>query len=481
MPGFAADMHVVWATQLSPPVGATPGENHATPVLSPDNTRLYVGGPNSKLSAVDAVDGTLLWTLTLGDGTGTILQTAAVAADGTLYVGVWDNTSPYDGFCKIRDEGDHGTIVWTFPLRRALASPTITPDGLIIVGGEHQTLGWQHYALTDLGDTYEITWSAAADTTSSARIGGTPALSPDGDWLFAATYKNQTFWQLDAATGDVTVQQPLDYYCLAPSPVVNAAGCAFIGEGMSTQTPDDQTQGKLYAFEPDAGGVVQLLGSLPLLAGHLNGGTAALRERLDGTTRLYVPANGYGKTSAKLIAVDFDPEAAHGEPPTSGLTKVWEVPLGTSVRTYPQAVVTADRLVYVLGPVNHQLYGIRDADDEGRTLWTVPLTTITRVTGWQPGTAVGPQGVTVGPDGTLYWHAIDGYLYALRGWISGDLDGDGELTTLDLHFMAIALVDPAQFAVRFPEIDINVVGDLTGDERVNFFDLNRLIEVLAGE
>ena len=486
--GFAADAHVIWSAQLSEPIDPVTGARHAMPVFSPDNSRLYVGGPASTLTAVQSADGVAVWTLTLGDGTGVIHQTPVIGADGSIYAGPWDSQPPFDGFSKIRDEGSQAMVLWTFPMHRLLASPTITSDGLIVVGGQHEDGRWAYFALEDLGDSYSLAWVAGeladpGDPTSTGVIGSSPAVSLDGTWIFGGSFENTTFWQIDAQTGFEAARLPLDFYCYAPSPVVSDDGFAFIGEGMSFVDPDQETQGKLYVFEGDQQGIVDILDSQPLRAGHLQGGTAALRRRANGQLRLYVPANGgyAGASSASLVAVDFDPDGPQASPPEPALVKVWETSIGGWTTAYPQAVITRDELVYVLGPANQRLYAIRDADDQATGLWSVLLEDVTRASEWQLAGQLGPQGVVVGPDGTIYWNAVDGYLYAIRGWLTGDLDADGQLTDQDFDWLVTALLDPEQYAVRFPEIDATEIGDVNGDGRLDFFDLNRMLELLAGE
>ena len=477
--GWAADAHVVWTIQLSPPIVT---ENHATPILSSYNNRLYIGGPDSTLSAVDLSDGSLVWTVVLGDGTGRIYQTAVLGSDDSIYVGAWDTAAPYDGFCKIRDEGDQASIVWTFPMQRQLASPTITSDGLIIVGGQDEFDEWGYFALEDLGNSYALAWIAGQladpnDPNSTGAIASSPALSPDQAWIFGGSHANTTFWQIDAQTGFEQARLSLDCYCYAPSPVVSDDGYAFIGEGMSIPNPDEQTEGKLYAFEPDESGVLAEYDTQPLFAGHLNSGTAALRRRLDGYLRLYVPANnGYDtQGSARLIAVDFDPNIT--DPNDSSLEMVWELSIGSSALVFLQAAVTRDELVYVLGPSNHQLYALCDGGGQVTTQWTLSLDAISRAAEWYPG-ARGPQGVMIGPDGTLYWNAVDGYLYAIQGWLRGDFDADQELSEVDLDWLVTALVDPEGYQQRFPELDAVKLGDWNGNGQLDFFDINLMQALL---
>ncbi len=479
--GFVTDPHVHWYAKLSEPIAT---ESHSTPVLSPDNSRLYVGLPGAVVAAVNTSDGTVAWTLPFGDGTARFCTTAAVGADGSIYVGSWDSTAPYDGFVKIRDDGDHGALIWTYPMRVTLASPTITPEGLIVVGGRHSDGTWAYFAIEDLGDTCETAWVAGrladpADPGSIGAIGASPALSSDGAWVFGGSWENRTFWQIDALTGYEQARLPLDQYCYAANPVVSDGGFVFIGEGASFSAPDPATEGKLYVFEPDEDGTMQELDALPLHAGHLNGGTGALYVRPDGRLRLFVPANGYGASTANLIALDFYPDGPAADPPASALKKAWQTSLGSAVVSYGQAAVTRDGIVYVLGPANHRLYAIRGATGTPRTAWTLDLSTITRVPGTSFTGKTGPMGVTVGPDGTIYWNAVDGHLYAIRGWLNGDLGGDGQLTTADFDWLVTALVNPDEYSLRFPEIDAAVVGDVNGDGRLDFFDLNRLLELLA--
>ncbi len=475
-----AEPYVEWSLRLGDP---RTGENHATPVLGSGNARLYVGGPGSILYAVDRASGTLAWTVTLGDGTGTIYQSPAVAADGSLFVGAWDNTAPYDGFCKIHDDGTQATVAWCFPMRRLLASPTITPDGLIIVGGQHESLGWGYYALEDLGTEAALAWSAAhlADPGvpgSTGAIAASPALSADGQWVFGGSYENHTFWQIGAGDGFEQMRYPLDFYCYGPSPVLSPEGLVFLGEGMSFTTPDEATQGKLYSFgmEPDQ---VTLLDSLPLHAGHLNSGTAAVGSTPDGQRRLYVPANGYGASSAELVAVGIDPDAPGQEPPAPLSEIVWRLSLGPAALAYGQSVVTPDAVIYVIGPASHILYAVRDVGSSGTVAWSLSLTGISRAEGWQPSGAIGPQGVCPGPDGTLYWNAVDGYLYAIRGWPVGDLNGDEMLTSADADWLVSAIVDPAGYALRFPEIDPLAVADFFPDGQLDVADALRMAELVG--
>lgn len=478
--GFAADIHVHWALELEDPLPYG-SERHATPVFAPGNSRLYVGGRGSTLRAVDVSGPTVAWTLVLGDGTGVIQHAAAVGADGSIYVGAWDGSSPYDGFCKVRDDGAGASVVWTFPVREMLAGPTITPGGLIVVGGRHEVLDWGYYALRDLGDTYEVAWMAGQVENPSQpgrnyRVGSTPAISLDGSSVFGAGDRSKRFWQIDAASGAVLAEHELAAYCWASGAAVSDLGEVFIGEGMTLSDPDEENEGKVYAFEPDEGGVVVPRDALALGQGHLNGGVGALRRGAGGGLRLYVPANGFGADGAALVAVDFDPEVEEEEP---ALGVAWTYGIGGASASYPMALVTDDAIAYVLGPVSHTVYAVRDGGEVRSLCWSVSLADISRVEEWAGSNVRGPQGVVVGPDGTIYWNAADGYLYALRGWVTGDLNGDGVFDDSDMGLWVQALSDPETFALYYPEVDALKLGDLNLNGRLDSFDLNQLVLLLS--
>lgn len=480
--GFALDAHVSGFVRLGAPIAT---ENHATPVFSADSSRIYIGGANSTLHAVDLETMTIVWSLVLGDGTGHIYHAAVIGADGSIFVGAWDNQPPYDGFVKVRDEGDHGVVVWSAPFRRVLASPTIAPDGLIVIGGRHDPLGWGYFGLRDLGGSHAIVWSAAlrsdpGNPSSTGNVGSSPALSFDGRFLYGGSDQNRSFWCIAAEDGAEIARVPLTQYCWASSPLVVPDGHVLISEGMSFSSPNAGTEGKLYAISPDAAGNTGIVASTPLRNGHLNGGAAALGYRTqDGMHRLYVAANGYAHTTAALIAVEFDPAGATREPPVDVLRDVWRMAIGPGALCYPTCVTTQDQMVYVIGPADHVLYAIRDAGESGRTLWSLPLTQITQAAGWSVGNQRGPQSVVVGPDGRILWNAPDGHLYALHGWITGDLNGDDLLDESDLSLLEMYLEDRQAFALRYPEVPAESVGDVNGDGEVGAADRDILQALIS--
>lgn len=483
--GIVQHAHVSWTLRIGDPIERV---HYSSPVFSSDNERLYVGGDDSTLTAIEIGAKRIAWTLTLGDGTGIIHQTPTVAESGAIYVGSWDNSPPYDGFCKVLDEGDSARVVWSYPMQRTLASATITPDGLIIVCGKHESLEWGVFGLRDLGDSVQEVW-----TVATGPQGGSPAVSPDGRWIYVGSdtieaFRDPIFWQIDASDGTVHESVVLASYVWSASPTISSNGYIFIGEGMTAGDPDPLTEGKVYVFVEGADERIEELCSLALGAGHLNGGIGAMRTTPDGLTRLYVPANGLGRSGATLIAVEFDPKAVCDDPDQPMLRKVWSHPLGPDAFSFPAAVVTHDAVIYTGGPADLSLYAVRDAGDAPLPLWSLALGDITRVEDWQPGNQRGHKEIIPGPDGTLYWLAVDGYLYAIKGWPTGDLDGNGRVNSRDLIWLkrlvpgtlaGPILLPLPNYQLLFPEIDAETVGDIDGNGVLDRVDVELLEAILS--
>lgn len=471
--GLAADVHVRWAARIGAPVAT---ELHSTPVLSGDNSRIYIGGQGSTLTAVKVSDGAIAWKAVLGDGTGVIHQSATVAADGAIFIGAWDNVAPFDGFSKIRDNGGSGEVEWTYPMRQVLAPAVLLSGGWIVVVGRHENDGWGYFGLMEAGGGVTREWFVA-----TGAVGGAAAASASGSWVFGGTDTDKRMRQIDAMSGAVASSLALQSYVWASSSALTAdEQFVFLGEGMTFGNPNPLTEGKLYAMKRNGEGIMQLYGTIPLNAGHLNGGVGALRTFRNGRLRLYVPANGVGTSGATLQAIEFDPDGPSRTPPEPVLSKKWFVSIGGASNAYPSATVTRDGVVYVVGPANHTLYAIRDAGDTGKALWTLPLTAITRVQGWAPAGQRCGREVVATPDGRLYWFAADGFLYAFGGWLSGDMDGDAKLDSGDVALLDGAVQDRLAYEARFPEIDATTIGDLDGNGALESADVVILNALISG-
>jgi uncharacterized Ntn-hydrolase superfamily protein len=60
----------------------------------------------------------------------------------------------------------------------------------------------------------------------------------------------------------------------------------------------------------------------------------------------------------------------------------------------------------------------------------------------------------------------------------GDLDGNGVVSVGDIGAFVLALTDPAEYAVRYPQVVVNIVGDLTGDGAVTPEDIAPFVNLL---
>ncbi len=66
------------------------------------------------------------------------------------------------------------------------------------------------------------------------------------------------------------------------------------------------------------------------------------------------------------------------------------------------------------------------------------------------------------------------------GWSvsgAGDVNCDGQINAFDIEPFILALFDPGQYAIQFPDCDINL-GDVNGDEVVDAFDIEPFLELL---
>ncbi len=158
-----------WTASLGGQFGAS------GPVIAPDGT-LYVGmtNPDSKDGEFAAIgaDGVVKWRYA-EPSTGQFSAPAAIAADGTVYVGTTGNIVGIDG--RMFAFRPDGTVAWTFDTDEALfQSPALGTDGTIYVPGEDDL-----YAFAPDGG---LRWSAPL----AGCPGGGPTVGADGVIYVAA-------------------------------------------------------------------------------------------------------------------------------------------------------------------------------------------------------------------------------------------------------------------------------------------------------
>jgi outer membrane protein assembly factor BamB len=177
------------------------GDVHSSPAVAADGT-IYVGSYDNKLYAVRP-DGSLKWSYITN---GYISSSPAVTADGTVYVGS-------DRFYAISADG---SLQWSYIAGSAFqySSPAVATDGTIYIGSEDNTL----YALSPDGS---LAWTYTTD----GFIYSSPAIGPDGtivvgsldNRLYALNSDGLLMWS--TITGDG----------IYSSPAVDADGTVYIG------------------------------------------------------------------------------------------------------------------------------------------------------------------------------------------------------------------------------------------------------------
>jgi outer membrane protein assembly factor BamB len=154
----------------------TSSEVTTEPVITKDGV-VVVGTQDGHLIGVSAA-GTMVFSTALGSGP--MRGSAAIGADGTMYVG--SGTSVY----AVSPTGD---VVWTFPTAGVvLSSPTVRGDGVVYV----TSYDYHLYALSPAG---AMLWAYAAGNVNAS----SPAVAPDGTVYFGSYDK-----KLHAVSSDGT-------------------------------------------------------------------------------------------------------------------------------------------------------------------------------------------------------------------------------------------------------------------------------------
>jgi outer membrane protein assembly factor BamB len=256
---------LVWSRDVGGPV-------EAQVVTSPDEHLLYVASLGGSLTALARDDGSVAWTLALGDRS---YATPCVAPDGTLYVG--------SDARKVLAVTPDGKVKWTLDTDGdADDAPVLAHDGTIVVAG-----GRMVYAVTPLG---YVKWRFAA----KRKVFSSPAVSDAGHVYFgsqdhhayAVSPQGRLLWKVDLAA-DVDA-----------SPAIGDDGGVFFGTDGDEVVRLDADDGHVW-WRTAVGGYVR--GSLSVarngdvLAGVY--GPAPRAIRLDGTlgtVRGELPVQGTG-------------------------------------------------------------------------------------------------------------------------------------------------------------------------------------------
>lgn len=168
-----------------------PNDGTLTPAIGPDGTIHTAGG--DRLTAVTP-QGEVLWTFLLDDRY-FLYSSPAVAADGTIYIGGFDNL--------LYAINPDGSLRWTFEADDWIgSSPVIGPDGTVYFG----CADGQLYAVTPDGTkrwstlldprTFGVSWPPAVgpDGTVYVASGGIHAVDPSGAvrWTYPGSFQATT-------------------------------------------------------------------------------------------------------------------------------------------------------------------------------------------------------------------------------------------------------------------------------------------------
>jgi len=311
----------------------TGGVVRSSPAIAADGT-VYVGSYDNLLYAINP-DGTLKWSFLTG---GNVPSSPAIAADGTVYVGSND-----DYLYALNPDG---TLKWRYLTGRLIySSPAVAADGTIYCGSYDNYL----YALNP-DSTLKWRYQTGSDIHSSPAIAadGTVYVGSNDDYLYALNPDGTLKWSY--RTGDA----------VRSSPAVGADGTVYVGS----------LDHWFYAINPD--------GALSWRT--LAGKAARASPAVGADNTVYV-----GSDDGNLYALN-----------PNGTIK-WAYKTGGTVNSCP--AIGADGTVYC-GSDDSYLYAV---NPDGTLKWR-----------YETGGDI-ESSPTIGPDGTIYFASYDGYLYALKG------------------------------------------------------------------
>jgi outer membrane protein assembly factor BamB len=347
------------------------GEVISSPVVGPEGT-IYLGSvirdtrhPEHFITAVNP-SGTVKWRFATGWRDTQTQSSPAVGADGRIYVGAQDGY-----FYALNPDG---TLAWRFAASSPVQQhPVVGTDGVVYVG-----LDGKLYAFNPAG---QVLWSKVLGTTN---LPGGPALSPDGETIYAFGHTNTVPSDPDARLyafrRDGTIRWEFDafyaYYPALSPPTVAADGTVIVLSGQVVAINPDGTQ--KWRYEPSASYYNSYASLSVDPAGEVVFAFGWYLGKLDpdGTEQWKLEFLG-GEYMNELESTYSAPLIDAGGNLYLGLGtgKRWTRPWGKVVRSYTPA---------------------------GTLRWEFPV-----------GEGVYTSSPALAPDGTLYIGSMDGGLYAL--------------------------------------------------------------------
>ncbi|MEN6416428.1 MAG: PQQ-binding-like beta-propeller repeat protein [Armatimonadota bacterium] len=320
---------------------------------------------------------------------GYVESSAAIAADGTSYIGSGDG--------NVYAITQNGTIRWTCGLGSAIdSSPAVAPDGRILVGCNNGYL----YCISTAG---EVIWSYQTNDA----IRSSPSIYNDGVYVGSN----------DGSLHAVSLETGLRLWSLATggavwsSPAVGSDGTIYVASGDTYLYAINSSGTRKWRFKTgssaDASPAIGSDGTIYIGSG--DGYFYAVNS--DGTQKWRYDA-GYVVDSSAAIADDgtiyvgsgFDGGDGRLYALNSDGTKAWSVDFPEG-GVYSSPALDASGRIYV-GSSNGYIYCL---DSDGSQLWQ-----------YETGSSVASS-PALGADSSVVFGSYDGRVYCLRDVTSRDL------------------------------------------------------------
>lgn len=323
--------------------------------------------------AVRGEEGELKWKYKTNNW---VYSSPAVAEDGTIYVGSYDN--------HLHAVNPEGEMKWKFPVSAPIwSAPAIAVDGTVYFGSEDTYV----YAVNpDGGEKWRYKTGGAIQSSAAIAADGTIYIGSTDTYLYALNPDGSLRWKYKTS-GEVNARPSIGqdgtvyfgsydtyFYAVSPGGVLSwsyqtgdrcSPSPSFDEDGTVYMTSFD---GFLYAFRPD--------GQLKWMfaTGDDLWGSVTIGE--DGT--IY-----FASLDDNLYALD-----------PNGILK-WSFVIGDNAAA---PTIGNDGVIYI-GSINQSMYAI---NPDGTLRWEFPT-----------GNRIGSAAAIVA-DGTLYFGSYDTYLYALE-------------------------------------------------------------------
>jgi outer membrane protein assembly factor BamB len=364
----------------------------------------YTGPPTS----------TMAWNYTTSDG---IVSSAAIASDGTIYVGVGWNLS------KVEDPhlyalNPNGSLKWKYMAPDGFfSSPSIGTEGTIYISCLDDSL----YAIEDMATYGKLKWKKNLDSFFNLC---SPAVWTDGTiHIGSPSYK---YYKINP---DGSFKWSYDTgWCIISSPAIDEDGIVYIGS----------KDHYLYAFEADENKLKWKFPTGKFYDGHLVDSSPAIGP--DGT--IYVGTDPYGAAGQKPIIVETNFWAV-----TPNGTLKWVFETEDGVESSP--AIGPDGTIY-FGSYDGYLYAVTDNGDKGILKWKF------KTDGPIDGSPI------VDGDGIIYFGSRDSILYALYPngtvkWMFKAKDGFESSPSIDGNgYLYIGSFDGNLYCIGTGQPDVGV-------------------------